>query len=1251
MIPKKDIKKSTPAGTQGFVDTSSRQIITMDNIVLPASAFRKLPPAKETAAAYAYRKFYNAGQTPENQITEQQALQDVRAKGKWFVADNIPGLDLEQAQNDQAVGRFTPEVEKIRNAYIEAYYPSPMTVLAAKPATPKIPDKKIEKINIPEKFNRSFDSKIPPAHYMQGSKARWEPEFANEIDHAVYFAGKVQDFNGKGGRGPKQKEVYDWLKSLGLSYDQIIKHRKKILEKLREAIALPGADKNYPYITIDAVDQDFDIDEDQDEFDETENSVEGLDDLLNFINNEEDIPDKEIAEGIEDQILETVDEDEDDPMGNLSDEEHERLMGADDEDDIEDITKKFTSVINKPKKESSYNSNKKIFDTIQIKFGAIQSALDAINTNLGVQNSLIKASIDTNLAIGELVANQTDLLGEKFDAILNIFQKQNELAQSLSEHKEKMSNENSLEGQQDVAGTTDIDDLTKKPGKKRENNIAKYFKAKLARKLYRKLPKSVRNARQKVRKLQKMPGKALNKVKAKVANKITSLVPKKSAQVASAAAKIRGLSGVGKISKIAGPVKYALAGLEYGERKADGQSEVQALSGVGGGLAGASAGGFAGAKFGGTLGLLLGPKGAAVGAIIGGLVGSIVGGVKGSEAVDSFTGADKVTGAHETGTGLTKPGTALLHGTEAVINKNNIPQENPLQNIGGMLIAATTGYINSAGAIAAPIAPVLKGISGQMAKEYDVPTVLTQTNVGGNLPRIDSELKKIKQKRTGSSSEQLSGIEKDLLETQDPKSFADKLLKMLDPEGKFQELLKQINKNTFNPDNYAGTGVDGDLKGNIVNPMEEGDMQDYPGAKFGAPRNHGTHKGRDIVGPPGMKFVAALPGKVTQIISVADLPRGGESKGVYIKHDNGIETRYLHVNPTVKVGDSVKAGQKLGGITEMDSISSVPHLHFEVLVNGVHRDPEPMLKGSFKLADIGAGKVPGLSIESHSGTAPGATPTGDFDVILPLDHVRPENVRKIPDRKGGNTFKNAAATGADGREREHQDKAANKIKTKLEAKGIRVKIITPEDFGNYEDYDKYIKAESGKGTKIIPIHFDAEVGKGGTGFLTRTAAGDVADKNLASPIQRQLEDFQKLNPELGGISSDTQQNATINRASAGPAALVELGAMVQWERKYGKNFTASGKFDDLSTRVSNAIATSVKPTPRNTAITQPKPENKFQSIQGKDKYPDTKYLIVNQQAKPEVVGQQFVSAGNNKWKSTEELTTTIREIFMTRLGQ
>jgi len=190
----------------------------------------------------------------------------------------------------------------------------------------------------------------------------------------------------------------------------------------------------------------------------------------------------------------------------------------------------------------------------------------------------------------------------------------------------------------------------------------------------------------------------------------------------------------------------------------------------------------------------------------------------------------------------------------------------------------------------------------------------------------------------------------------------------------------------------------------------------------------------------------------------------------------------------------------------------------------------------------------------------------DFDVILPLDHTKKPGT--IPDTPGGSTFKNSNATGADGREREHQDKAAALIGQKLTAMGLRVKIMTPEEYPSYQDYDKALVNFASKGIKIVPLHFDA---KGSVGFMTRTKAGDAGDARLASPIQQALVNFQKANPELGSIGSDTASNATINRAAATDAALVELGVMVDWEKKYGKDFTSTTKFDELATSISSAI--------------------------------------------------------------------------------
>lgn len=188
-----------------------------------------------------------------------------------------------------------------------------------------------------------------------------------------------------------------------------------------------------------------------------------------------------------------------------------------------------------------------------------------------------------------------------------------------------------------------------------------------------------------------------------------------------------------------------------------------------------------------------------------------------------------------------------------------------------------------------------------------------------------------------------------------------------------------------------------------------------------------------------------------------------------------------------------------------------------------------------------------------------------YDIIIPLDHVKPENSGKIPDFRGGNSYVSSRATGADGRERDHQDKAAKIIKSKLEKRGVKVKIITPEEFGNYEDYDEFIASESRKGTKVIPLHFDAKVGQGGVGFLTRIRPGDAGDRMLAGSISDSLRVFQEKHPELGNFrNTDTVPNQTMNASAPGPATLVEMGAMVQWEEHYGNDFTNTKEFNEFA---------------------------------------------------------------------------------------
>jgi hypothetical protein len=115
-------------------------------------------------------------------------------------------------------------------------------------------------------------------------------------------------------------------------------------------------------------------------------------------------------------------------------------------------------------------------------------------------------------------------------------------------------------------------------------------------------------------------------------------------------------------------------------------------------------------------------------------------------------------------------------------------------------------------------------VAAPLAKVYDVPSTLVQANVGGSLPSLQSTIKKVRDKKKKTPEEELGAMEKDLLETKDPDSFANKLLKMLDPEGKFQDILKNLNRNVP-PGDGAGGEVGADpfvLLGGSQDPGQAG---------------------------------------------------------------------------------------------------------------------------------------------------------------------------------------------------------------------------------------------------------------------------------------------------------------------------------------------------------------------------------------------------------------------------------------------
>ena len=94
------------------------------------------------------------------------------------------------------------------------------------------------------------------------------------------------------------------------------------------------------------------------------------------------------------------------------------------------------------------------------------------------------------------------------------------------------------------------------------------------------------------------------------------------------------------------------------------------------------------------------------------------------------------------------------------------------------------------------------------------------------------------------------------------------------------------------------------------------------------------HNGIDWGAPTGTPVWAAGDGRV--IRSAFNNVNGHY---IFIQHGNNVITRYLHLSRRdVRQGDRVRQGQTIGAVGAT-GLATGPHLHYEFLVDGVHRNP------------------------------------------------------------------------------------------------------------------------------------------------------------------------------------------------------------------------------------------------------------------------------------------------------------------------
>ncbi len=138
----------------------------------------------------------------------------------------------------------------------------------------------------------------------------------------------------------------------------------------------------------------------------------------------------------------------------------------------------------------------------------------------------------------------------------------------------------------------------------------------------------------------------------------------------------------------------------------------------------------------------------------------------------------------------------------------------------------------------------------------------------------------------------------------------------------FQAIPKIVERGTKIPPTY-------------LKPLSGGRLSSGFGGRKSPTRGASTnHKGIDWATPVGTAVIASASGTVA---------KAGWGSGygyvVYINHADGRQTRYGHLSKVlVSAGQSVSQGQKIA-LSGNTGVSSGPHVHFEILINGSQVNP------------------------------------------------------------------------------------------------------------------------------------------------------------------------------------------------------------------------------------------------------------------------------------------------------------------------
>lgn len=216
-------RQQAEAAGDGVADSAAPAV----RVEIPPNAAAKLTPSNERSAAELLLSWANngvpRGEGPVKSIDDALAL--VRAKGQRLNTDRVPGLDLDAALNDQAMGRVTDATRAVKAAY-QQFYGVAEVMPSAGPVRPIRPEPL--RLTAP-----ASQPELLLPQDLRKSSPRYGTNtitFQSDLDRAAYVL--ANDAAKPSKAAGKFRQV---VQEAGLSLDDVVAHGQRVKAAVKQA--------------------------------------------------------------------------------------------------------------------------------------------------------------------------------------------------------------------------------------------------------------------------------------------------------------------------------------------------------------------------------------------------------------------------------------------------------------------------------------------------------------------------------------------------------------------------------------------------------------------------------------------------------------------------------------------------------------------------------------------------------------------------------------------------------------------------------------------------------------------------------------------------------------------------------------------------------------------------------------------------------------------------------------------------------